>query len=92
MAQHHRFTVATDVAVYFCDPRSPWQRGTYENINGPLRQYSPDGTDLSVFTQRDLNRVAKQLNTRLSSPEMFLHRWCTRWRLGRPMKDRVRDL
>lgn len=64
MAQHHRFTVATDVAVYFCDPRSPWQRGTNENTNGLLRQYFPDGTDLSVFSQRELNRIAKQLNTR----------------------------
>ena len=64
MAQHHRFTVATAVAVYFCDPRSPWQRGTNENTNGLLRQYFPDGTDLSVYSQRELNRIAKQLNTR----------------------------
>lgn len=64
MAPHHRFTVSTDVAVYFCDPRSPWQRETHENTNGLLRQYFPDGTDLSVFTQHDLHHVAKQLNTR----------------------------
>jgi IS30 family transposase len=64
MAQHHRFTVATDVAVYFCDPKSPWQRGTNENTNGLLRQYFPDGTDLSAYTQRALNRIAQQLNTR----------------------------
>jgi len=64
LAQHHRFTVATDVAVYFCDPKSPWQRGTNENTNGLLRQYFPDGTDLSVYSQRDLNRVAHQRNTR----------------------------
>jgi IS30 family transposase len=64
LAQHHRFTVATDMAVYFCDPRSPWQCGTTENTNGLLRQYFPDGTDRSVFTQRDLNQVAQQLNTR----------------------------
>ena len=64
MAQHHRFSVATDVAVYFCDPQSPWQRGTNENTNGLLRQYFPDGTDLSNYTQRALNRIAQQLNTR----------------------------
>jgi len=64
MAQHHRFAIATDVAVYFCDPQSPWQRGTNENTNGLLRQYFPDGTDLSSYTQRDLDRIAKQLNTR----------------------------
>ena len=64
MAHHHRFTVATDVAVYFCDPQRPWQRGTNENTNGLLRQYFPDGTDLSVYSQRDLNRVAGEMNTR----------------------------
>ena len=64
MAQHSRFSVAADVAVYFCDPQSPWQRGTNENTNGLLRPYFPDGTDLSTYTQRDLDRVAKELNTR----------------------------
>lgn len=64
MAQHHRFSVATDVAVYFCDPQSPWQRGTNENTNGLLRQYFPDGTDLSRYTQQALNQIACKLNTR----------------------------
>ncbi len=64
MANHKSFTVATDVKVYFCDPRSPWQRGSNENTNGLLRQYFPRGSDLSVYTQRELDVIAKKLNTR----------------------------
>jgi IS30 family transposase len=64
MAEHARFTVATDVKVFFCDPRSPWQRGSNENINGLLRQYFPKGTDLSRLSQHDLDAVATKLNTR----------------------------
>ena len=64
MAQHKDFSVATDVQVYFCDPQSPWQRGTTENTNGLLRQYFPKGTELSTYSQAELNRVARQLNER----------------------------
>lgn len=64
LAAHRRFAVATDVKVYFCDPRSPWQRGSNENTNGLLRQYFPKGADLSVYSQADLNAVALKLNTR----------------------------
>ncbi len=64
MAAHKKFTVATDVAVYFCDPKSPWQRGTSENTNRLLRQYLPRRTDLSVYDQDDLDLIALKLNTR----------------------------
>jgi transposase, IS30 family len=64
MAQRKQFSMATDMAVYFCDPASPWQRGTNENTNGLLRQYFPKGTDLSAFGAEDLEHVAQQLNGR----------------------------
>ena len=64
MAKHKDFTVATDVKVYFCDPQSPWQRGSNENTNGLLRQYFPKNTDLTNYAQSDLNKVALRLNQR----------------------------
>lgn len=64
MADHKRFTLATDIQVYFCDPQSPWQRGTNENTNGLLRQYFPKGIDISNYSQAKLNAVARQLNSR----------------------------
>src|SRR5688572_1200431 len=75
MAAHKDFTIATDVKVYFCDPRSPWQRGSNENTNGLLRQYFPKGKDLSNVSQAELDKVARRLNER---PRETLN-WLTPW-------------
>ena len=64
IARHAEFTIATDMNVYFCDPQSPWQRGTNENTNRLLRQYFPKKTPLDLFTQDDLDKVALELNER----------------------------
>ena len=64
LTDHRKFSLATDIDVYFCDPQSPWQRGSNENTNRLLRQYFPKGTDLSVHSQAHLNKVARQLNER----------------------------
>jgi IS30 family transposase len=64
LADHQRFSLETNIAVYFCDPQSPWQRGSNENTNRLLRQYFPHGTDLSSYSQAHLNRVARELNER----------------------------
>jgi IS30 family transposase len=68
MAKHKAFTVATDVQVYFCDPQSPWQRGTNENTNLLLRQYFPRGIDPSAFSQAQLDQVSLRLNQRPRKP------------------------
>jgi transposase, IS30 family len=64
MSEHVRFSVDTGVDAYFCGPKSPWQRGTNEKTNGLLRQYLPEKSDLSIFNQRQLDAIAKSLNTR----------------------------
>jgi IS30 family transposase len=64
MKAHQKFTLATDIQVYFCDPRSPWQRGSNENTNRLLRHYLPNGTDLFAHSQEELDDIARQLNTR----------------------------
>lgn len=73
MAEHERLAHRLSIQVFFADPHSPWQRGTNENTHGLLRQYLPKGTDLSGYTQRELNAIAHQLNTR---PRKCLH-WAT---------------
>lgn len=73
MASHRKFTVATDVQVYFCDPRSPWQRGSNENTNGLLRQYFPKGVPVDGYSQAELNKVAARLNGRPRQTLQFMN-------------------
>jgi IS30 family transposase len=73
LAQHKRFTIHTDVEMYFCDLRSPRQRGTNENTNRLLREYLPDGTDLSAYSQAQLKAIALKLNTRPRKTLAFMN-------------------
>lgn len=71
MHGHKRFTMATDIQVYFCDPQSPWQRGSSENTNGLLRQYMPKGIDISGYSCLQLNAIQRQLNERPRKTQGF---------------------
>ena len=70
MAQHARFTAATGIEVYFCDPKSPWQRGSNENTNGLLRQYLPRRLDFRTLTQDDFDTIAQSLRTPSTDPRL----------------------